>query len=317
MQYRTCEMTADWVPPMLRDLPIRPRRSVLYMPGSNARALEKATTLPADGLILDLEDSVAPEAKAEARELVVKAAGADRAGFGSREVVVRVNGLDTPWGHDDVLAAARLNADAILFPKISTAEDVMAAVRALEAAGAPEALPLWVMAETPRAILEIERVAAAHPRLGCIVAGTSDLTRELRARHTPNRDSVYTALSLIVLAARTHGLDVLDGVFLDLEDAAGFDFACEQGRNMGFDGKTLIHPKQLAAANRIFAPSGKELETAAKVVAAWTEARAQGKGICVVNGRLIEKLHVEEFERMIALDRAIRGNAAGAAANAA
>ena len=291
---------------------IRPRRSVLYMPGSNARALEKAATLPADGLILDLEDSVAPEAKAAARALVAKAAGTERGQFGRREVIVRVNGLDTPWGHDDVLAAARLDADAILFPKVSTAEDVLAAIRALEAAGAPETLPLWIMAETPRGILEIERVAAAHPRLECIVAGTSDLTRELRARHTPNRDGVFPALSVIVLAARTHGLDVLDGVFLDLEDEAGFAFACEQGRNMGFDGKTLIHPKQLAAANRIFAPTEKELQTAAKVVAAWTEARAQGKGICVVDGRLIEKLHVEEFERMIALDRAIRGALAAA-----
>ncbi len=297
---------------MSRDTAIRPRRSVLYMPGSNPRALEKAASLPADGLILDLEDSVAPEAKAAARDLVAKTAGANRATLGRREVIVRVNGLDTPWGHDDVLAAARLKADAILFPKISTAEDVMAAIRALEAAGAPESLPLWIMAETPRGILEIERIAGAHPRLECIVAGTSDLTRELRARHTPNRDGVFTALSLIVLAARTHGLDVLDGVFLDLEDEAGFNFACEQGRNMGFDGKTLIHPKQLAAANRIFAPTEKELQTAAKVVAAWTEARAQGKGICVVDGRLIEKLHVEEFERMIALDRAIRGALAAA-----
>lgn len=300
---------------MSRDTAIRPRRSVLYMPGSNPRALEKAASLPADGLILDLEDSVAPEAKAAARDLVAKTAGANRATLGRREVIVRVNGLDTPWGHDDVLAAARLKADAILFPKISTAEDVMAAIRALEAAGAPESLPLWIMAETPRGILEIERIAGAHPRLECIVAGTSDLTRELRARHTPNRDGVFTALSLIVLAARTHGLDVLDGVFLDLEDEAGFNFACEQGRNMGFDGKTLIHPKQLAAANRIFAPTEKELQTAAKVVAAWSEARAQGKGICVVDGRLIEKLHVEEFERMIALDRAISG--AEAAADAA
>ncbi len=297
---------------MAHERSIRPRRSVLYMPGSNARALEKATGLPADGLIFDLEDSVAPEAKAGARGLVAQAIA--KGGFGGREVIVRVNGLDTPWGRDDVLAAARMEADAILFPKISTRQDVLAAVDALEAAGVRLDLPLWIMAETPRGILEIERIAGAHPRLGCIVAGTSDLTRELRARHTPNRDGVFTALSLIVLAARTHGLDVLDGVFLDLEDEAGFNFACEQGRNMGFDGKTLIHPKQLPAANRIFAPTEKELETARHVVVAWSEARAAGKGICVVNGRLIEKLHVEEFERMIALDRAIRARTAANAA---
>lgn len=295
---------------MPREDQIRPRRSVLYMPGSNARALEKAASLPADGLILDLEDSVAPEAKAAARDLVAQAYRGS--GFGGREVIVRVNGLDTPWGHDDVVAAARMNADAVLFPKISRPEDLLAAVRALEAAGAPADLPIWIMAETPRGILEIDRIAGAHPRLACIVAGTSDLTRELRARHTPNRDGVFTALSLTVLAARAHGLDVLDGVFLDLQDEAGFAFACEQGRNMGFDGKTLIHPKQLAAANRIFAPTPQELETAAKVVRAWATARAEGKGICVVDGRLIEKLHVEEFERMIALDEAIRGRAEAA-----
>lgn len=298
--------------PLTNERMIRPRRSVLYMPGSNARALEKATGLPADGLILDLEDSVAPEAKAMARGLVAEAIA--KGGFGAREVIVRVNGLDTPWGLDDVLAAARMEADAILFPKISAAEDVLAAIRALEAAKARPDLPLWIMAETPRGILEIERIAGAHPRLCCIVAGTSDLTRELRARHTPNRDGVFAALSLIVLAARSHGLDVLDGVFLDLEDDAGFMFACEQGRNMGFDGKTLIHPRQLGPANRIFAPGEREIETATQVVAAWAAARAAGKGICVVNGRLIEKLHVEEFERMIALDRAIRVQTAANAA---
>jgi citrate lyase subunit beta/citryl-CoA lyase len=298
---------------MSRQAVIRPRRSVLYMPGSNPRALEKAASLAADGLILDLEDAVAPEAKAAARDLVAKAAGPDRASFGRREVIVRVNALDTPWGHDDVVAAARLKADAILFPKVSTPEDVMAAIRALEAAGAPESLPIWIMAETPRGILEIDRIAGAHPRLACIVAGTSDLARDLRARHTPGREGMLAALSLMVLAARAHGLDALDGVHLDLQDEAGFAAACEQGRNMGFDGKTLIHPKQLEAANRIFAPSAAELQTATKVVAAWNAARAEGKGVCVVDGKLIEKLHVEEYERMIALDQAIRGAAANAA----
>lgn len=292
----------------------RPRRSVLYLPGSNARALEKARELPVDALILDLEDAVAPEAKEAARQMVAEAVRAG--GFDHREVVVRVNGLDTPWGLADVLAMARIGADALLFPKIQSPEDVRAAVAALDRAGAPGSLPVWIMAETPRCILDIDAIASASHRLGCIVAGTSDLTRELRARHTASRDSVYTALSLIVLAARAHGLDVLDGVHLDLNDAAGFAFTCEQGRNMGFDGKTLIHPKQIEIANRAFAPTESELDLARKVATAWQEARAAGKGICVVENRLIEKLHVEEFERLLALDEAIskRGTRPAAAA---
>ncbi|HVI87122.1 MAG TPA: CoA ester lyase [Dongiaceae bacterium] len=293
---------------------VRPRRSVLYLPGSNARALEKARELPADALILDLEDAVAPEAKEAARQMVAEAVRAG--GFDHREVVVRVNGLDTLWGLADVLAMARIGADALLFPKIQSPDDVRAAVAALDRAGAPGSLPVWIMAETPRCILDIDAIASASHRLGCIVAGTSDLTRELRARHTASRDSVYTALSLIVLAARAHGLDVLDGVHLDLNDADGFAFTCEQGRNMGFDGKTLIHPKQIDVANRAFAPTEAELALARKVAAAWQEARAAGKGICVVENRLIEKLHVEEFERLLALDDAIgrRGTKPAAAA---
>ncbi len=257
---------------------------------------------------------MAPEAKEAARLMVGDALRG--AGFGHREVVVRVNGLDTPWGLADVLAMARVGAHALLFPKIQSAEDVRAAVAALDRAGAPASLPVWIMAETPRCVLDIDAIASASHRLGCIVAGTSDLTRELQARHTASRDSVYTALSLIVLAARAHGLDVLDGVHLDLSDEAGFAFTCEQGRNMGFDGKTLIHPKQIERANQVFAPTEKELTLARKVVAAWQEARAEGKGICVVDNRLIEKLHVEEFERLLALDAAIArlGTKAAAAA---
>lgn len=287
---------------------IKPRRSVLYLPGSNARALEKARELPADGLILDLEDAVAPEAKEQAREMIATALqeqDREKSPFGHREVVVRVNGLDTPWGLADVQAMAKVRADALLFPKIQSPEDVRASVAALDRAGAPASLPVWIMAETPRCILHLDAIANASHRLACIVAGTSDLTRELRARHTASRDSVYTALSLIVLAGRAHGLDVLDGVHLDLSDEAGFAFTCEQGRNMGFDGKTLIHPKQIEIANRAFSPTEKELVMARNVVAAWNEARASGKGICVVDNRLIEKLHVEEFERLLALGAAI------------
>jgi citrate lyase subunit beta/citryl-CoA lyase len=280
------------------------------MPGSNQRALEKAQTLDADALILDLEDSVAPEAKAQARQQVSAAVKAG--GFGRREVIVRVNGLDTAWAEDDMAAIARCGADAILFPKIQSPADVLQAVDLMGRSGTPDAMPLWVMAETPRCILNIEPIAKASRRLRCIVAGTSDLGRELRTRYTPSRDGVYGSLAQIVLAARAHGLDALDGVHLDLEDEKGLNFVCEQGRNMGFDGKTLIHPKQIAAANRAFAPSETELQSARIVVAAWAEARAAGKGICVVNGRLVEKLHVEESERLIALHEAIAARDAAA-----
>jgi citrate lyase subunit beta / citryl-CoA lyase len=291
---------------------IRPRRSVLYMPGSNARALEKARSLPADGLILDLEDSVAPEAKALARAQV--AAAVKAGGFGPREVIVRVNGLDTEWAGDDIAAVAHCGADAILFPKIQSAADVLQAILMLEKAGAPASLPIWIMAETPRCILNIDSIAGASPRLTCIVAGTSDLGRELRIRPTPARDGAVGALTMIVLAARAHGLDAIDGVHLDLADEAGFEAVCRQGRDMGFDGKTLIHPKQIEGANRAFAPSEAELESARTITAAWKEARAQGKGIVVVNGRLVEKLHVDEAERLIALHAAITEGARAAAA---
>jgi len=283
---------------------IRPRRSVLYMPGNNARALEKARSLPVDALILDLEDAVAPEAKEAARAQLAETLRAG--GFGKREVVVRVNGLDTPWGEDDVAALAPLGPDAILFPKIQSPDDVHAAVAALEAAGAPAELPIWIMAETPRCIMGMDSIAGASPRLACLVAGTSDLSRDLRARPAPGRIGVISALSIIVIAARAHGLDALDGVHLDLNDEEGFQAACEQGRDLGFDGKTLIHPGQIAAANAAFAPTPGEIEQARAIVAAWAEARAAGKGICVLNGKLIEKLHVDDAERLLALDRAIQ-----------
>jgi citrate lyase subunit beta/citryl-CoA lyase len=276
------------------------------------RALEKAHSLPADGLILDLEDAVAPEAKALAREQVVAAVKAG--GFGRREVIVRVNGLDTEWASDDIAAVARCGADAMLFPKIQSAADVLQAILLLEQAGAPATLPIWIMAETPRCILNIDSIAGASPRLTCIVAGTSDLGRELRIRPTPARDGAVGALTMIVLAARAHGLDALDGVHLDLADEAGYEAVCKQGRDMGFDGKTLIHPKQIDAANRAFAPTPAELEAARAILAAWKEARAEGKGMVVVSGRLVEKLHVDEAERLIALNEAITARDQAAAA---
>jgi citrate lyase subunit beta/citryl-CoA lyase len=295
---------------------IRPRRSVLYLPASNARALEKARSLPVDAVILDLEDAVAPEAKESARAQLVEALQAG--GFGRREVVVRVNGLDTPWGQDDVAAVAKLGPDAVLFPKIQSADDVLAAVAALDRAGAPATLPIWIMAETPRCIMSMDSIANASPRLACIVAGTSDLSRDLRARPAPGRIGVISALSIIVIAARAYGLDALDGVHLDMNDEEGYQAACEQGRDLGFDGKTLIHPKQIAGANAAFAPSAAEVEQAKAIVAAWGEARAQGKGICVLNGKLIEKLHVEDAERLLLLDAAIQAqNDSGASSPSA
>jgi len=289
--------------------PLRPRRSVLYMPGANARALDKARSLPADGLILDLEDAVAPDAKELARQQVVAAVRAG--GYGAREKIVRINALASAWGRADVAAVATCGADAVLAPKIESQQDVVALVAALDEAGAPSDLPVWAMIETPLAFLRLSAIADAHPRLAVLVVGTSDLVKDLHARHTPARTETVTALSVAVLAARAHGLGVLDGVHLDLDDDAGFAAACAQGRDMGFDGKTLIHPKQIAAANAAFGPSEAELAAAREIVAAWQDARARGQGVVVVSGRLVENLHVAEAERVLAIAEAIARNAAG------
>ncbi len=288
---------------------VRPRRSALYMPGANARALEKARGFDADVLLLDLEDAVAPAAKAEARRLVLEALAAG--GYGHRELVVRVNGQGTPWQADDLAAAATSGADAVLLPKVEGADQVRAAEAALAARGAPPSLRLWAMIETPRGVLRSAEIAAASPRLACLVAGTSDLVKDLMARHTAGRAEVLTSLSLIVLAARAHGLSCLDGVHLDLADEAGFEAACLQGRDLGFDGKTLIHPKTIAVANRTFGPSPSELEAARRIMVAHAEAEAFGQGVVVVDGRLVEGLHVEAARRLLALAEAIsaRGRA--------
>ncbi len=282
---------------------VRPRRSVLYMPGSNARALEKARTLPADGLILDLEDAVAPAAKAEARRLVVAALA--QGGYGFRETILRVNGPATPGGAADLAAAARSGADAVLLPTVERADEVRAAERALDAAGAPEGLRLWCMIETPRGVLAVAEIAAATPRLAGLVAGTSDLVKDLRARHTPGRAEVLASLSLLVLAARANGLAALDGVHLDLSDVAGFEAACRQGRDLGFDGKTLVHPRTIDAANRAFAPTAEEVAAARVVIEAHAAAERAGSGVVVVDGRLVEALHVEAARRTVALGDAI------------
>ncbi|AUZ20179.1 CoA ester lyase [Achromobacter xylosoxidans] len=286
-------------------LTARPRRSVLYMPGANARALDKARDLDADALILDLEDAVAPDAKALARQQVVAALRAG--GYGRRECVVRINALDTPWGLDDARAIARAGADAVLLPKVQSAPELDALARALDAAGAPATLPLWAMAETPLGFLRLDAIAGGHPRLAAIVVGTSDLVKDLHARHTPERHETLLARSLAVLAARAHGLAVLDGVHLDLDDDAGLAAACKQGRDQGFDGKTLIHPRQIAAANAAFAPTDAELASARRRLEAWHAARAAGRGVAVVDGALVENLHAREAERLLALAAAIAG----------
>ena len=288
---------------------VRPRRSVLYVPGSNGRALEKARTLAADALILDLEDAVAPSAKEDARRAVGAALRAG--GFGFREVAVRVNGQATPWGADDLAFAARCGADAVVLPKVEGAEDVRAAERALVAAGAPPSLALWCMVETPRGVLAASTTAAATRRLTVLVMGTSDLVKDLRARHTPSRAEVQVALGTVLLAARAHGLAALDGVHLDLTDLDGFEAACRSGRDLGFDGKTLVHPRTIDPANRAFAPSETEVAEAQRIIAAHAEAEAAGEGVVVVDGRLVEALHVEEGRRVVALAEAIAARAGG------
>ena len=285
------------------DATARPRRSVLYMPGSNARALEKGRSLPADALILDLEDAVAPDAKETARGQIAEAVEAG--GYGRRELAIRVNGLDTPWGRDDVAAAAACGPDAILLPKVETAAMVAELEALMAAAGAPERTAIWCMMETPLGMLNAQEVAGASKRVACLVMGTSDLVKDLQAAHTPQRLPVLTSLSLCILAARAYGQAILDGVHLDLQDDEGFAASCVQGKELGFDGKTLIHPKTIAAANEVFAPSAAEVEQAHKIIAAHAEAAAAGKGVVVLDGKLIENLHVEAAQRSVALAEAI------------
>ena len=283
---------------------VRPRRSVLYMPGANTRALEKARNLPADALIFDLEDAVAPDAKEAARTNVV--AAAQSRAYGKREIAIRCNGLATPWGKADAAAIATSGADAIVVPKVESAADVASIVALLDAAGAPVSMMVWAMVETPRAILRAEEIAGSHPRLALFVMGTNDLVKDMRARHTPMRLPMIAALGIGMLAARAYGLTILDGVYNDIQDTEGFRAVCQQGLEMGFDGKTLIHPSQVEPCNEVFAPSAVELETAGKIVAAFKTAQAEGKGVVTVDGRMIENLHVEQADRALALAAAIR-----------
>ena len=273
---------------------IRPRRSVLFLPGSNPRALEKARTLAADGLIFDLEDAVAPAVKEDARAGV--AAALTAGGYAPRELILRVNPLDTQWGHADLAAAATLPLDAVLLPKVESADRVRLTSDRLDALGAPPELALWCMIETPLGVLAAAQIAGASPRIGALVLGTSDLTKDLRAKETRGRQPLLTAIGLVLLSGRAYGRAVLDGVHLDLDDAEGFALSCRQGRELGFDGKTLIHPTQIEPANAAFMPTGDEVARARHIIAAYTEAAGAGRGAVRIDGRLVEAITRREAE---------------------
>ncbi len=280
---------------------LRPRRSVLYMPSSNARALAKARDLDCDALILDLEDAVAPDAKAEARDAAC--AAATSGAYGHRELTIRVNAAGTTWHDDDLAAACAAGPDAIVVPKVDSAAAVHALADTLERHGAPDRTVLWAMLETPRAVLHAEEIAAASERLGVLVMGTNDLVKELYAEHVPGRAPLLTALSWSLLAARATGRVILDGVYNDVKDADGFAAECRQGRQLGFDGKTLIHPGQVAGANEAFSPSADAVEDARGVLGAWEQGA--GSGVVTYRGRMIENLHVESARRTLALHEAV------------
>ena len=287
---------------------IRPRRSVLYMPGSNARALEKAKTLSADALILDLEDAVAPDMKETAREQVTAAVA--EGGYGHRELIIRINGLSTPWGEADLEAAARAKPDAILVPKVNRADDIHDIGHRLQSLKAAKEIRLWVMMETPVAILNAAGIAAAVEdgagwRLAAFVMGTNDLAKETRARLVPGRLPMAGWLMTCVAAARAHGLDVIDGVYNDFNDMDGFAAECAQGRDFGMDGKTLIHPKQVEPCNEAFSPTADEIDWAKKIIAAFDLPENQGKGAITVEGRMVELLHAEMARRTVAIAEAI------------
>jgi citrate lyase subunit beta / citryl-CoA lyase len=287
---------------------IRPRRSVLYMPGSNVRALEKAKTLPVDGVIVDLEDSVAPEAKETARKQAADAVKAG--GFGGREVFIRINGVDSPWHADDLSAAARAAPDVILVPKVSTPDTLELIGRRLLDMGTDRKTRVWAMIETPLAIFNILSIAAeardSETRLSGFVMGTNDLAKDTRARLVPGRAPMLPWLSMCVAAARIHGIDILDGVYNDIGNADGFINECRQGVDLGFDGKTLIHPSQIEPCNTAFSPSPAEVEWARKMIEAFDLPENRGKGVVSIGGRLVERLHADMARRTVAITQAIQ-----------
>jgi citrate lyase subunit beta/citryl-CoA lyase len=289
--------------------PARPRRSALYMPASNARALEKARSLDCDVVILDLEDAVLPEMKVEAR--AAAAAAVEAGGFGRREVVIRVNGLDTPWGAADLAAAGAAAPDAVLVPKVRSAGDVLAYEAAL--AAAPADVALWAMIETPQAILALDAVAGSGGRLAGVVMGVNDLAKETGARQTADRAAFQAALSLTVMAARAHDLIVLDGVHNEIDDLEALAAVCRQGADLGFDGKTLIHPSHLAICNAAFSPPADEVAWARAVIAAFADPQNAGRGALRVQGRLAERLHARQAERLVAIADGIAARQSAAA----
>jgi len=285
----------------------RPRRSLLFMPGSNARALEKARSLGADCVILDLEDSVAPEAKEKAREQIAKAV--DAKGFGKREVLIRTNGLDTSWWRDDVAMAGAVVPDGILVPKISTVEDLARIGARLSEVGAPVSIKVWAMVETARAVLDADKLAAGardpKTRLAGFVFGPNDLARETRIRMLPGRTAMIPMIIQCVLAAHAHGLDMLDGPYGDIANLEGFAAECTLGRDLGFDGKTLIHPSHIDACNVIFTPPPEEVAEARKIIAAFDQPENASRGAIQLEGRMVERLHMEMAKRTIAIADAI------------
>lgn len=287
---------------------VRPRRSVLYMPGSNERALEKAKTIPADALILDLEDAVAPDAKIAAREKVCAAVASG--GYGKRELIIRVNGLETPWGADDLFAASRAAPDAILVPKVGRPGDIISAAKVLTAAHAPEKTKIWAMMETPMSILNVREIAMAgierEHRLTCMVMGTNDLLKESHARAYKDRFAVVPWLSMTIVAARAYGLDVLDGVYNNFKDEVGFRAEAEHGRTLGMDGKTLIHPSQVAIANETFSPSDSEVAWSRKIIAEFARPENEKLGVITVEGKMVERLHMVMAQRTVSIAEAIK-----------
>ena len=280
----------------------RPRRSVLYMPAANERALEKAKSIPADALIFDLEDAVAPEAKEMARAQAVAAAGSGE--YGRRETTIRCNGLDTHWGDADLAAAATSGADAVVIPKVDDVRNLEQISARLDEAGAPDTMKIWAMVETPVAIFEA-RALAAFQRVAVLVMGTNDLAKELRAVAGPERQSLVPHLAAAVLAARAEGVAILDGVFNDVKDVDGFRSEALQGFELGFDGKTLIHPSQVEPANEIWAPGDEDIAEAKRVIEAFAQAEADGQGVVTVDGRMVENLHRDNALRVLAMADAV------------
>lgn len=287
---------------------IRPRRSVLYMPGANDRALQKAKELPADAIILDLEDSVAPEAKLEARDRVC--AAVREGGYGRREVIIRTNALETVWGTADLLAAAEAAPDAILIPKVAHPGDIISSAKILKSVNAAEKTRLWAMMETPQAILNAREIAAVamdpENRLECLIMGTNDLLKESRARALDNRFAIVPWLALTIVAARAYGLDIIDGVYNDFRDEAGFRAECEHGRTLGMDGKTLIHPSQVAPCNEVFTPTEEEIAWSRKVIEAFAQPANAHKGVITVEGKMVERLHLVMARRTAAIAHAVQ-----------